>query len=190
MTVYIVALAAGIAMGALIQLVKASNPAIIARNLRLEDLSIIKFMGVTIAVGMALVYTINLVSPVHFGIKPLYLAGVLLGGLIFGAGFALGGYCPGTCVVAAGEGRKDALWAILGGVFGALVFTLVYDSVAAPVNGLLNFGKLTLPQALHLPAWPTAIVTAAIFGAVIALLPTGPGSGIKRASVKLVKSLW
>lgn len=180
MTVYIVALAAGIAMGALIQLVKASDPAVIARNLRLEDLSIIKFMGVTIAVGMALVYTINLVSPVHFGIKPLYLAGVLLGGLIFGAGFALGGYCPGTCVVAAGEGRKDALWAILGGVFGALVFTLVYPSVVAPVNGLLNLGPLTLAQALHLPKWPMAIATSAILAAVIAFIPTKPGAGTQK----------
>jgi uncharacterized membrane protein YedE/YeeE len=175
----IVALSAGIAMGALIQLVKASDPAVITRNLRLEDLSIIKFMGVTIAVGMALVYTIALVSPVHFGIKPVYGIGVLLGGLIFGVGFGLGGYCPGTCVVAAGEWRKDALWAILGGVFGTLIFTLVYSSVVAPVNGLLNFGKLTLPQALHLPEWPTAIAISVIFAAVIAFIPTEPGAGTK-----------
>lgn len=177
MNSYIAALAAGVAMGVFIQLVKASNPAVIARNLRLEDLSIIKFMAVTIAVGMVLVQLLNLVAPAHFGIKPAYLAGVLLGGLIFGIGFALGGYCPGTCVVGAGEGRKDALWAILGGLVGALVFTLVYSPLIAPLNGLMNFGKLTLASALHLPVLPTAIVAAAVFALVIKLLPAGPREG-------------
>ena len=172
---YVIATLAGLIMGALIQRVRASNPAMIAKNLRLEDLSIIKFMAMTIAVGMILVFGINQVSPVHYGIKPTYLIGVGLGGLIFGVGFGLGGYCPGTCVVGAGEGRKDALWTIVGGIFGALVFTLAYSSVIAPLNKLQNFGKLTLAQALHLPTWGTVILLAGILLVTVALLPTNPG---------------
>jgi hypothetical protein len=171
MNTSLIALLIGIVMGVLIQRVRASNPSVIAKNLRLEDLSIIKFMATAIAVGMALVYLINLASPVHFSVKPTYVVGVLLGGLVFGAGFALGGYCPGTCVVGAGEGRKDAIWAILGGIFGALVFTLVYTTLILPVNKLMNLGKITLADVLHAPGWIVALVLAAIFLVIVFVLP-------------------
>lgn len=174
---YVIATLAGLVMGALIQRVRASNPAMIARNLRLEDLSIIKFMATAIAVGMVLTFAINQVSPVHYGIKPAYLVGVGLGGLIFGVGFGLGGYCPGTCVVGAGEGRKDALWTIAGGILGALVFTLAYSAVVAPINKLMNFGKVTLAQALHLPTWAAVALLAGVLLVTVALLPTNPGRG-------------
>jgi len=166
------ALLAGIAMGALIQRVRASSPAMIAQNLRLENLSVIKFMAVTIAVGAILVYLMNLVTPMHFDIKPTYVIGVLVGGLVFGVGFGLGGYCPGTCVVGAGEGRRDALWAIGGGVAGALVFTIVFESLIAPMNKLADYGKITLADVLHLPAVGVAIGLGVIFLGIVYALPT------------------
>lgn len=175
MTPLILSLLAGVAMGALIQRVRASSPAMIAANLRLENLSIIKFMATTIAVGAMLAYLIAAVigpQAMHFDIKPTYVVGVLVGGLIFGVGFGLGGYCPGTCVVGAGEGRKDALWAILGGVAGALIFTLVFSSVIAPINKLMDYGKITLDQVLHLPAVGVAIGLGAIFLGIVYMLPT------------------
>jgi uncharacterized membrane protein YedE/YeeE len=166
------ALLVGVAMGALIQRVRASSPAMIAQNLRLENLVVIKFMAMTIAVGMILVYLLNLVTPMHFDIKPTYVVGVLVGGLVFGVGFGLGGYCPGTCVVGAGEGRKDALWAIGGGVFGALIFSLVYQSLIAPLMKLADYGKITLADVLHLPAVGVALGLGAIFLGVVYMLPT------------------
>ncbi len=166
------ALLVGVAMGVLIQRVRASSPGVIAQNLRLENISIIKFMATTIAVGMVLVYLLNLAVPMHFDIKPTYVVGVLVGGLVFGVGFGIGGYCPGTCVVGLGEGRKDAIWAVLGGVVGALVFTLVYATIIAPMNTLMDLGKITLADVLHLPAVVVALVLGAIFAVVITLLPT------------------
>ncbi len=171
----IYAMIIGIAMGALIQRVRASDPGMIGRNLRLENLSIIKFMALTIAVGTILVYLLNLVVPMHFDIKPTYVVGVLVGGLVFGVGFGLGGYCPGTCVVGFSEGRKDAIWAIIGGIVGALVFTLVFTSLIAPMNKLMDLGKITLADVLHLPAVAVALALGAIFLGVITWLPTDPG---------------
>ena len=170
------ALFVGLAMGALIQRVQASSPGMIAKNLRLENLSIIKFMATTIAVGTMLVYLLNLVVPMHFDIKPTYVVGVLVGGLVFGVGFGLGGYCPGTCVVGAGEGRTDALWALVGGVVGALVFTLVFTTVVAPINALADYGKLTLADVLHLPGVVVALVLGLVFIGIVAWLPTEPGA--------------
>jgi len=173
------ALFVGIAMGALIQRVGASSPRMILASLRLENLSIIKFMATTIAVGMIGVYVLGTVMPMHFDIKPTYVIGVLVGGLIFCVGFAIGGYCPGTCVVGIGERRIDALFALLGGVAGALLFTVAYRLLEAPLIKPLSYGKLTIPGLLHLPAVLVALVVAAIFLTVVTLLPT---DRIRRAS--------
>ena len=164
----------GVAMGFFIQRVRASSPGMIAKNLRLENISVIKFMALTMAVGMVVVYGLSLVIPqlLHFDVKPAYVVGVLLGGLVFGVGFALSGYCPGTCVVGIGEGRKDAIVAILGGVVGALAFTLVYTTLIEPIVGIANLGKITLADVLHLPSIVVALAVGAIFVAVIKFLPT------------------
>ena len=162
----------GIVMGALIQRVGASSPRMILASLRLQNLTIIKFMATTIAVGAVLVYLLSLFMPMHFDIKPTYVVGVGIGGLIFGAGFALAGYCPGTCVVGMAEGRRDALVALLGGVVGALVFTLVYTVIEGWLIKPLNFGKITLADLLHLPPMVVAVGLAAVFLTAVSLLPT------------------
>lgn len=168
------ALLTGVAMGFLIQRVRASSPATILQNLRLENLAIIKFMATTIAVGMIATYTLNLFIPdlMHFDIKPTYLVGVLVGGLIFGVGFGLGGYCPGTCVVGIGEGRRDAWFALAGGVVGTLVFTLVYTSLIQPIVKMMDFGKITVQSALNVPAIVPALAIGILFLVVVKLLPT------------------
>ena len=166
------ALLVGVAMGALIQRVGASSPAMILRSLRLENIAVIKFMATTIAVGSVLVYALGGAVPMHFDIKPTYVIGVAVGGVIFGAGFALSGYCPGTCVVGMGEKRKDALAAFLGGITGGLLFTLVYTLIESPLIKPLNLGKITLASVLGLPPLVVAIVLAALFFTVVSLVPT------------------
>ena len=166
------ALLVGVGMGWLLQRVGASNPRLIASNLRLENLTIIKFMALTIAVGSAVAYFMSLFIPMHFDIKPLFLGGVLVGGLVFGVGFALGGYCPGTCVVGAAEGRKDALFAIAGGVMGALVFTLAYAALEPVFVKQWNFGKVTLASVLNVPPPLVAAAMAIILIALVRYIPT------------------
>lgn len=173
----IYALLVGIAMGALLQRVRASSPGLILANLRLENLSIIKFMATTIAVGMILVYLLDAAAPqlLHFDIKSTYLIGVALGGLVFGVGFALGGYCPGTCVVGASEGRRDAFAAILGGVVGALLFTVLYSVLLEPVIKPMDLGKVRIQDYLHIPSLAVALVVGGAMLIVVRLLPTLPG---------------
>lgn len=162
----------GIGMGVLIQRVHASSPMMIVRNLRLENLSIIKFMALSIAVGTVGLYALSLFLPMHFAIKPTYVLGVLGGGLLFGIGFGLAGYCPGTCVVGAAEGRKDALFTILGGLVGAGAFTVAYPAIETALIKPLNLGQLTLADVLHAPALAVAIGLALVLLAVVALVPT------------------
>ncbi len=161
----------GVIMGVLLQRVRASSPLMIVKNLRFENLTIIKFMALTIAVGAVVAYALRPYIPMHFDVKPTYVLGVLGGGLVFGLGFGLGGYCPGTCVVGAGEGRKDALFTILGGIVGALVFTLIYGWLEPILIKPMNYGKLTLDGILHVPALVAAVALAGVFVGAIALLP-------------------
>lgn len=167
----------GIAMGWILQRVRATSPGLIARNLRLENLTIIKFMALTIAVGSVTAYLASHFLPMHFAIKPTYVLGVLAGGLIFGVGFGLAGYCPGTCVVGAGEGRRDALVTIVGGIVGASVFTLVFPLLEGLLIKPMDLGRLTLPELFHVPALSVAAGLALVIAAGLRLLPTHPEQG-------------
>ncbi|HEX5972003.1 MAG TPA: YeeE/YedE thiosulfate transporter family protein [Gemmatimonadaceae bacterium] len=176
------ALLVGIAMGALIQRVGASSPRMILASLRLENVAIMKFMATTIAVGTVVAYAMSYFVPMHFDVKPTYVIGVVVGGLIFGTGFAVGGYCPGTCVVGVGEGRRDAIAAVVGGIAGALLFTLVYTLIEAPLIKPMSYGKITLFGMLHLPPMIVAVALAVLFIAGVTLLPTVPRARRFRAS--------
>lgn len=163
----------GIVMGVLIQRVQASSPKMIVKNLRLENLSIIKFMALTIAVSAPLSYALSAWLPMHFSIKPTHL-GVLVGGLIFGVGFAVAGYCPGTCMVGAGEGRKDARFTILGGLAGALAFTLAFPMLDRLFIQPLSMGAVTLADLTHAPALWVALGLSAVLITLVTVLPTRP----------------
>jgi uncharacterized membrane protein YedE/YeeE len=167
----------GIAMGALIQRVGASSPRMILASLRLKDLTVIKFMATTIGVAMIVTYLLNLGMPMHLDVKPTYVLGVAIGGLIFGAGFALSGYCPGTCVVGIAEGRRDGLVALLGGVVGAVLFTLVYKLIEAPLIKPLSYGRITWADVFGAPPVLVAIVLGAAMLLAVRFLPTRPKAG-------------
>lgn len=94
--------------------------------LRLQDMTIVKFMLSHIAVAMVGVYFLYDLGIVKLSIKSTILGGVVIGAIIFGIGWGLLGYCPGTSLGALGEGRIDALWGIGGMLVGAGVYAEAY----------------------------------------------------------------
>ncbi|MBA4358255.1 MAG: YeeE/YedE thiosulfate transporter family protein [Humidesulfovibrio sp.] len=121
--------------------------------LLLKDMTIVKFMLSTILVGMVGVYLLVDLGLAKLAIKPLVLGGNVLGGLIFGAGWALLGYCPGTAAAALGEGRLDALAGLAGMLLGAAVFAEAYPLLKTTVLTWGDYGKLTLPQLMDRNHW-------------------------------------
>jgi uncharacterized membrane protein YedE/YeeE len=138
----------GCVFGAILFLGGASSYRRILGTLLLKDMWIIKLMMTAIGVGTLGIYLLDLGGLANMSIKPAYVWGVLIGGLIFGVGWAVSGYCPGTCVVGASEGKKDAIFTVLGALTGAFVFSLSFPYLEASLIEPANFGKVTLESVL------------------------------------------
>jgi uncharacterized protein len=106
-------------------------------------------------VGVYFLYDLGLVK-LH--LKSTELGGNIVGGLTFGVGWGLFGYCPGTAVGAVGEGRWGALWGIVGMLVGAALFAEAYPFLKETVLTWGNLGKITLPQILGVNHWLVIVV--------------------------------
>jgi len=166
----ILGLLTGVAFGAILQRVGASSYALIVNMLRLRDLTVMKFFFLAIAVGSLGMYFVNSVGTAHIGIAPFYPLGIIVGGIIFGAGWALSGYCPGTSLVAMGEGKVDAAFTVLGGFAGALALALTWDWIKPVLVDPLNYGSQSIPDILGVAPLLTATVVAAIIVAFVMYL--------------------
>jgi uncharacterized membrane protein YedE/YeeE len=121
--------------------------------LRFQDFTIVKFMLAHIVVAMVGIYLLYDLGLVKLSLKPTILGGVVIGGLIFGLGWGLLGYCPGTSLGALGEGRWDSLWGIAGMLVGAGLYAEAYPFLKTTVLTWGNFGKITIPQVLGVNHW-------------------------------------
>lgn len=126
--------------------------------LLLKDMTIIKFMFSAIIVGMIGMYYLSDHGIIGLKIKDTIIGAQVIGGLLFGIGWAIAGYCPGTSVGALGEGRFHALWAILGMLAGAALYAEVYPTMKKTVLTWGNLGKFTVPNALQVDPWIVIIV--------------------------------
>jgi uncharacterized membrane protein YedE/YeeE len=133
--------------------------------LRLMDMTIVKFMLSTILVAMVGTYLLKDLGLVKLSIKSTVLGGTILGGLIFGIGWGLLGYCPATSAGAFGEGRWDAMWGIVGMLVGAAMYAEAYPVLEKTVLTWGNLGKITLPQILGVNHW--LIIPLFVIGGLI-----------------------
>jgi len=131
--------------------------------LRLQDMTIVKFMLSTILVAMVGIYLLFDLGMVKLSIKSTILGANIVGGLIFGIGWGLVGYCPATAMAALGEGRYDSLFGLLGMLLGAGLFAEAYPFLKATVLTWGNFGKISIPAALGVNHWIVIVILIAAF---------------------------
>jgi uncharacterized membrane protein YedE/YeeE len=164
MKLLIYGLVTGILFGFLLQKAQVIRYDKQVGALRLLDMTIVKFMLSNILVGMVGIYLLKDLGLVKLSVKATILGGNIIGGLVFGAGWGLLGYCPATQAGALGEGRWDALWGILGMLAGAAIFAEVYPVLKKTVLTWGELGKITLPQVLGVNHW--IIIPIFIVGAL------------------------
>ncbi|OPY88789.1 MAG: putative inner membrane protein [Syntrophus sp. PtaU1.Bin208] len=121
--------------------------------LLLKDMTILKFMLSSILVGMVGINLLSNAGIITLSHKAMNVGAVVLGGALFGAGWAVMGFCPGTSVGAVGEGRWHALFAVLGMIAGAALYAELYPFFKSTVLAWKNFGKIGLPEVTGLSVW-------------------------------------
>lgn len=121
----------------------------------LEDFAVPKVMFSAIlvaALGLYLLGDLGLLDMTKVWIVPTYFWPQLAGGAIFGIGFVISGYCPGTAVAGVASGRADALITLAGIGAGSLLFAIVYPGLEYFYNSSA-MGPVTLPVLLKVSHW-------------------------------------
>ena len=173
MSTPIVGLIMGIIFGASLVLAGLTDPDKIIGTLRLKDFHALRTVIVFVLVGMLGTLLLELAGAANLKIESAAIPALLLGGAFVGIGIGLSGYSPGTGLAALTSGRIDALFTVMGMLFGAHVYVLIYPSIVVPLDKIANFGAVTLPQITGTSA-KSWIVPAFIIGAAV-LIVTRPG---------------
>ena len=141
----------GFAFGFLLQKGGVGTYHILIGQLLFQDWTVVKIMGTAIVVGMVGIFTLHHFGKVNLHIKPTKIGPNVFGGLLFGAGFGLIGYCPGTVAAALGQGSWDAIFGMLGLVAGSWAYAEASGWLKRTIDTWGNLGKLTLYDVVRLP---------------------------------------
>lgn len=149
----LVALVIGIGFGFFLERAGFGSARKLVAQFYLTDLAVFKVMFtaiVTAMLGVTLLGWTGFLDLSQVYLVPTYWLPQILGGLLLGAGFVVGGYCPGTSIAAVATGRIDALLYALGIGAGTVTFAVAFPWVTTFYYST-SAGALTLPQLLHLP---------------------------------------
>jgi hypothetical protein len=138
----------GVVFGFLLQKSGVARYEVLMGQLLLTDFTVIKVMLTAIVVGMVGIFSLHRLGLVELHAKPTHYAANIAGGLLFGVGLGVLGYCPGTGVAALGQGNYDAIAGILGLMAGSYLFAETSGFVGATIDKVGSRGRLLLPDLL------------------------------------------
>lgn len=156
---YTLAILSGFAFGFVLERAGFGSSKKLAAQFYLKDMTVLKVMFtaiVTAMLGLTVLRAVGVLNWNDLYVNPTNLGPQAIGGLIFGVGFVVGGYCPGTCVVAATTGKLDGM-AFLVGIAGGI---LAYSGVYPAIKGFATSGggeRRFLYDWLHLPYGVAAV---------------------------------
>ena len=168
----VVALLIGIGFGFFLERAGFGSARKLAAQFYFTDLRVFKVMFTAIVTAMLGVFWLSwlgLLDYTQVAVPSTYLVPQIVGGLVFGVGFVMGGYCPGTCCVAAATGRLDGFVHLFGMISGILLFGELFSFVEGFYRST-PMGRATLPDLLQLPFGLTIflIVLLALIGFAVA----------------------
>jgi uncharacterized protein len=147
-----IALALGIGFGFSLERAGFGSARKLTAVFYLHDMAVVKVMFtaiVTAMVGLAALAAVGLLDVKELYLEPTNFAAQGLGGLIFGAGFIIGGYCPGTAIAALATARKDGMAFALGMFAGVLAYAELTPGIDAWIKATAQ-GEMTLPAVTGL----------------------------------------
>jgi uncharacterized protein len=153
----------GILFGFLLHKGGATKYDVILGQLLLTDFTVLKIMLSAVVTGMIGIYFMKTLGWIELSVKSGSVGKNVIGALIFGVGFAVLGYCPGTIAGAIGNGYLDAISGGLAGIIlGTWIFAVMYPRLK---NGILkkgDFGNITIPRMLKVNDWVVVVPAVAL----------------------------
>jgi rhodanese-related sulfurtransferase len=156
---YMVYLLVGIAFGATLETAGFGNSKKLAAQFYLKDLTVFKVMFTAIIVAMTLIFLSSALGLLDYNllwVPPTYLWPGIVGGLIMGVGFIVGGFCPGTSLVAMATGKLDGVFFVLGVLSGIFLFGETVSNFAVFFESS-SMGRFTIPELFNL-SYGTVVV--------------------------------
>jgi len=155
----------GFFFGFMLEQAGFGNSRNLASQFYLRDMRVLKVMFTAIITAMLLLFALEvagLIRPGTLYINPTHLWPGILGGFIFGVGFVIGGYCPGTSLVSAATLKLDGIFFVLGMVLGMLVFGETLPLFQAFFDASGAMGELTLPQVFGVSKGVVVVLVVAL----------------------------
>lgn len=159
----LVALGVGIAFGWFLERGGMGSARKLAAQFYWTDLSVFKMLFTAVVTAMLGLFWLGRSGLAELSlvyVPPTFVVPHLLGGLIFGVGFVMGGLCPGTTCVALSSGRLDGLALLAGILFGIFAFGEAFPLVER-LYDTTPAGTLTIPELLGLP-YPVVVAGIAV----------------------------
>ena len=161
----------GVVFGFLLQKGGVTEYDVIIGQLLLVDFTVVKIMLSAIITGTIGVHLLISLGMAQLHPKSGSVGASVIGGLIFGVGFATLGYCPGTVGGAVGQGYLDALFGGFTGILiGVGLFAALYPRLEAGVLHKGDFGEVTLPQVLRVNPWAVVIPAVCVLAGFLFVL--------------------
>jgi hypothetical protein len=148
---YVVYVLIGIAFGMTLESAGFGNSKLLAAQFYFKDMRVFKVMFTAIIVAMTLIFLSSSLGLLDYNliwVPPTYLWPGIVGGLIMGVGFIIGGFCPGTSLVGMVTGKIDAMVFVAGVLFGILMFGETVGSFAVFFDSSF-MGRFTLPELFN-----------------------------------------
>jgi len=144
----------GFAFGFTLEMSGFGDSRKLAAQFYFTEMTVLKVMFTAIVTAMVLLFGAVGLGILNFNqvwVNPTYLSSGILGGLIMGVGFIVGGFCPTTSLASASTGKIDGMLFMLGGFVGAFLFGETEQYFDGWYTNSGYFGRITLDQVFHLP---------------------------------------
>ncbi len=144
----------GFAFGFTLEMSGFGDSRKLAAQFYFTELTVLKVMFTAIVTAMVLLFGAVSLGILNFNlvwVNPTYLASGVLGGVIMGIGFIIGGFCPTTSLASASTGKIDGMLFMFGGFFGAFLFGETEKYFDQWYNTAGYYGRVTLDQVFGLP---------------------------------------
>ena len=159
----------GIVFGFALEKSRVFEPGIIVGQMQLRNFIMLKVFLAAVATGAVVLAVLNGFGYVKLAPKAALYGADIVGGLILGAGISLAGACPGTTLAQIGAGYRDALFTLIGGLFGAVAYSYAEPALSKTFLGQ-GGGKIIFSDLAGISYWIGALILAAAIVVILVAL--------------------